>query len=955
MLPNTLNRLSFHKKKSALTHALHLKNEQHQRILNNAIDGFWLLDTQMNLIEVNDSYCQMSGYTETELKTLSIADLQTIDSKTDISTHLDLNQHRFESKHRRKDGSIYDVEVSVQFLPYNGGQIAAFFQDISLRKAIEQNLKNIESFQLSILNSVSAQIAVLDNKGFITLTNQAWKDFALNNAKTANPDLISTDIGTNYLKACQSHLNNATDDSATNAYTGISAVLKGSLAEFSMEYPCHSDSERRWYKMNVTPMLPVNNGCVVSHTAITEHKLAVANLKLAASVFTHAHEGILITDNSGAILQVNDAFSEITGFSRTEVLNKNPRILSSGHQDKHFYDNLWRDLKNKGHWYGEIWNRHKNGEVYVVMEYISSVYNEDGKSSHYVALMSDITLAKKHEHDLEHSAHYDALTNLPNRVLLADRIQQAIAVTKRQAQVLALVFLDLDGFKTINDSFGHLAGDQLLISVANNMKECLREVDTLARIGGDEFIILLVDVGDAETCAPLLNRLLKAASQALLFADINLQITASMGITFYPQTEEVDGDILIRQADQAMYQAKLAGKNRYHVFDLELDNLTRTHHENLKSITKALNAGEFKLHYQPKVNLRLGCVTGVEALIRWQHPEKGLLAPAEFLPLIENHQLSLEIGEWVINTTMDQIEAWHLVNLDIPISVNVSAKQLQQEDFVERLKLMLAAHPKVNPGDLEMEVLETSAMRDLTQVSKLIEACSELGVKFALDDFGTGYSSLTYLKRLPVSQIKIDQSFVRDMLNDFNDLSIVEGVLALASAFDLEVIAEGMETKQHGEILLQLGCDIAQGYAIAKPMPASEIPTWIENWQPDTSWHDRPSFTRDDLPLLFANAEYRVWLEDIEKYLLNPNTASLPNNQHSRFGAWLKTKTIAKNGLYLNAQALHQQLNAFGSELIKLHAAGKTTEALAQLPQLKILQKTLLEKLQLLIQENWHQ
>ncbi len=955
MLPNTLNRLSFHKKKSALTHALHLKNEQHQRILNNAIDGFWLLDTQMNLIEVNDSYCQMSGYTETELKTLSIADLQTIDSKTDISTHLDLNQHRFESKHRRKDGSIYDVEVSVQFLPYNGGQIAAFFQDISLRKAIEQNLKNIESFQLSILNSVSAQIAVLDNKGFITLTNQAWKDFALNNAKTANPDLISTDIGTNYLKACQSHLNNATDDSATNAYTGISAVLKGSLAEFSMEYPCHSDSERRWYKMNVTPMLPVNNGCVVSHTAITEHKLAVANLKLAASVFTHAHEGILITDNSGAILQVNDAFSEITGFSRAEVLNKNPRILSSGHQDKHFYDNLWRDLKNKGHWYGEIWNRHKNGEVYVVMEYISSVYNEDGKSSHYVALMSDITLAKKHEHDLEHSAHYDALTNLPNRVLLADRIQQAIAVTKRQAQVLALVFLDLDGFKTINDSFGHLAGDQLLISVANNMKECLREVDTLARIGGDEFIILLVDVGDAETCAPLLNRLLKAASQALLFADINLQITASMGITFYPQTEEVDGDILIRQADQAMYQAKLAGKNRYHVFDLELDNLTRTHHENLKSITKALNAGEFKLHYQPKVNLRLGCVTGVEALIRWQHPEKGLLAPAEFLPLIENHQLSLEIGEWVINTTMDQIEAWHLVNLDIPISVNVSAKQLQQEDFVERLKLMLAAHPKVNPGDLEMEVLETSAMRDLTQVSKLIEACSELGVKFALDDFGTGYSSLTYLKRLPVSQIKIDQSFVRDMLNDFNDLSIVEGVLALASAFDLEVIAEGMETKQHGEILLQLGCDIAQGYAIAKPMPASEIPTWIENWQPDTSWHDRPSFTRDDLPLLFANAEYRVWLEDIEKYLLNPNTASLPNNQHSRFGAWLKTKTIAKNGLYLNAQALHQQLNAFGSELIKLHAAGKTTEALAQLPQLKILQKTLLEKLQLLIQENWHQ
>ncbi len=946
--------LSFYKKHSALALALHLKDKQHQRILNNAIDGFWLLNKQMQLIEVNDSYCKMSGYKEAELKSLNIADLQSSDSKSDISEHLLLHQNRFESKHRRKDGSTYEVEVSIQFLPYNGGQIAAFFQDISLRKKIEENLQNIESFQLSILNSVSAQIAVLDNQGFITLTNQAWKDFAIKNSLISGLELSKTDIGANYLDVCQTHINTDTNHNSLSACIGINAVLKGTLPEFSMEYTCHTPSEQCWIRSNVTP-ISINNGAVVSHTNITEHKLAEAKLKLAASVFTHAHEGILITDNSGAILQVNDAFSEITGFNREEVLNKNPRILSSGHQGKEFYDSLWRDLLKKGHWYGEIWNRNKNGEVYVVMEYISSVYNENGNSSHYVALMSDITLAKKHEHDLEHSAHYDALTNLPNRVLLADRIQQAIAVTKRQNQILAVVFLDLDGFKTINDSFGHLAGDQLLISVANNMKECLREVDTLARIGGDEFIILLVDVGDAETCAPLLNRLLKAASQTLLFADINLQITASMGITFYPQTEEVDGDILIRQADQAMYQAKLAGKNCYHVFDLELDNLTRTHHENLKSITKALNAGEFRLHYQPKVNLRLGCVTGVEALIRWQHPEKGLLAPAEFLPLIENHQLSLEIGEWVINTTMDQIEAWHLVNLDIPISVNVSAKQLQQEDFVERLKLMLAAHPKVNPGDLEMEVLETNAMRDLTQVSKLIEACSELGVKFALDDFGTGYSSLTYLKRLPVSQIKIDQSFVRDMLNDFDDLSIVEGVLALASAFNLEVIAEGMETKQHGEILLQLGCDIAQGFAIAKPMPAAEIPDWIKNWKPDTSWHDRPSFTRDDLPLLFANAEYRVWLEDIEKYLLNPNTTNLPNNQHSRFGAWLKTKSIAKDGIYLSAQTLHQQLNAFGAELVKLHADGKYKEALAKLPRLKILQQTLLEKLQLLIAENWHQ
>ena len=289
------------------------------------------------------------------------------------------------------------------------------------------------------------------------------------------------------------------------------------------------------------------------------------------------------------------------------------------------------------------------------------------------------------------------------------------------------------------------------------------------------------------------------------------------------------------------------GKNRFHVFNTELDNLTRARHESLERIQQAFAAHEFVLHYQPKVNIRKGLVVGAEALVRWQHPDKGLLAPADFLPLIENHPLAIELGEWVIDTALNQIEDWHKTGLDIPVSVNIGARHLQQNDFVARLRALLAAHPAIKPGSLEMEVLETSAMEDMARASQIIKDCHEMGVMFALDDFGTGYSSLTYLKRLPVSQIKIDQSFVRDILNDNNDLAIIEGVLALATAFQLQVIAEGVETIKHGELLLQLGCDLGQGYGIAPPMPAADFPDWLATWLPDPTWVDRPSLSHDDL------------------------------------------------------------------------------------------------------------
>jgi len=569
---------------------------------------------------------------------------------------------------------------------------------------------------------------------------------------------------------------------------------------------------------------------------ISERKAAEEKLKLAASVFGTAREAIMITDIRGGIIDVNAAFSEITGYSRDDVLGKTPHILSSGLQTPEFYQDLWQSLSTQGHWSGEIWNRRKNGELFAEMLTISTVYRSDGQPEHHVALFSDITAAKAHAQQLDHIAHFDALTHLPNRVLLADRLSQSMAQAHRRETQLAVVFLDIDGFKHVNDSHGHDAGDYLLSELAKRMALTLREGDTLARLGGDEFVAVLVDVLDTSLCTPMLTRLLKAASEPVSFNGGLLQVSASLGVTFYPQEEEMDADQLQRQADQAMYQAKLAGKNRFHLFDAAQDRNVRGHHENLERIRMAIVDGEFVLHYQPQVNMRTGAVVGAEALIRWQHPQRGLLLPGAFLPGIESHALAVDVGEWVIHAALAQLQRWQDAGLSMRVSVNVGARQLQQRDFVIRLSSILAAHPNMRHGSLELEVLETSALDDIKGVSAVMEGCRELGVMFALDDFGTGYSSLTYLKRLPVAQLKIDQSFVRDMLDDPDDMAILQGVIGLAQAFKRNVIAEGVETVAHGTALLRLGCELAQGYGVARPMPGDQLPGWVKDWRPDKAW-----------------------------------------------------------------------------------------------------------------------
>jgi diguanylate cyclase (GGDEF)-like protein/PAS domain S-box-containing protein len=460
---------------------------------------------------------------------------------------------------------------------------------------------------------------------------------------------------------------------------------------------------------------------------------------------------------------------------------------------------------------------------------------EDGTPLMMSGTHTDVTQIKAHQAELDRVANYDSLTELPNRRLLADRLQQAILRSDRSGKLCVVGLLDLDGFKAINDQFGHEVGDQLLKGVAQNLQAVLRVDDTLSRLGGDEFVLLLSDVNSLDEGTQILDRVLAAVRSPVLACAQVFHVSASIGVSLYPGDTAVP-DTLLRHADQAMVLAKQAGKNRYQMFDLEIDRLAQSHLEYLGVMQRALERDEFVLFYQPQVDLGSGEVIGAEALIRWQHPERGLLPPAEFLPHLRGGVQEQVFGEWVIETALTQIETWRKAGLEMKVSVNISANHLLQAEFSERLGQALSRHAAIAPSSLELEVLETAAIGDVQQAVEVLQRCKALGVRFALDDFGTGYSSLTYLRKLPVDTLKIDQSFVRDMLGDADDLSIVLGVIELAGAFHRQVIAEGVETLEHCVLLRSMGCPHAQGYGIARPMAAEKLPVWCQDWLESGAW-----------------------------------------------------------------------------------------------------------------------
>ena len=827
----------------------------------------------------------------------------------------------------------------------DGQRFVVLSRDITERKKVEEALEQSISMVTATLNATTDGILTVDQHHHITCFNhqflELWK------------------VPATFMEAG--------GDSCLLAYVSAQLVEPEIFLKKVQELYSHPSMESfdllnlkdgRVFERYSQPQLIRESivGRVWSFRDVTQNKLAEEELTLAASVFTHAREGIFIADAAGIIIKVNDTFTHITGYEREEAVGQNPRILKSGRQGPAFYAAMWNALAENGHWAGEVWNRRKSGEVYAELLTISAIHDAEGKVQNYVALFTDIMPLKEHQQQLERIAHYDVLTNLPNRVLLADRLEQAISQSLRRKQSVAVVFLDLDGFKAINDQYGHDVGDNLLIALSHSIKDALREGDTLARIGGDEFVAILVDLEHPKDCEPVLERLLQSASNAMMVGNTEMRVSASIGVTLYPQ-DGADADQLIRHADQAMYTAKQSGKNRYQLFDVAQEDAIQVHRESLEGIRNALHQREFVLYYQPKVNMKTGVVIGVEALIRWQHPVRGLLLPADFLPVIENHQISVDVGEWVIDTALSQIAEWQAAGLDMPISVNVSARQLQQDNFVTRLSEVLTTYPEVNPAFLELEILETSALEDMNHTSEVMRACHNIGVHFALDDFGTGYSSLTYLKRLPADILKIDQSFVRDMLDDPDDLAIVDGVVGLASAFRRQVIAEGVETIAHGELLLPLGCELAQGYGIACPMPAMNIPNWVKTWRPDpawTAWRDRRS-NSDDLALVFSEVEHRHWLISIKASLEGAESALMHDVHVCYLGKWLEDDGEVHFGNhpeFLVVMSLHENFHLLGPDIIKLHTEGEQAQALVLLDELNKLHIEMIGALRRLIRSN---
>lgn len=679
---------------------------------------------------------------------------------------------------------------------------------------------------------------------------------------------------------------------------------------------------------------------------ISERKINEEQLELLASVFKNAGEGIMITNLDGIISDVNETFTKITGYTKEEVVGKKPTILSSGLQNIEYYREMWKSLIINDSWTGEMWNKRKDGELFAEMLIINKIYDKKGKASHFVGIFSDITNIKKYQNSLKDIAHFDQLTKLPNRVLLADRLESGMLQAKRNKRHLAVVFLDLDGFKEINDNYGHDAGDKLLIALAKEMKLALREVDTLARIGGDEFVAVLFDLVQTSDALPIINRLLKATSKKILIEDHSVQVSASIGVTFCPENQIVDPDQLLRQADQSMYQAKLSGKNRYHFFNEEENNLMSERFEGIEQIRQALENEEFILHYQPKINMREGKVIGLEAFLRWENPQEGIILPLEFLQIVEGHSLSINIGEWVLNTVLSQIVSWQKIGISLPISINIASKQLLEEGFVNRLSDILSLYPTVKPNMLEFEVLETNRFEDLSKVKYVMNSCIKLGITFSLDNFGTGYSSLLYLKQLPIKQIKIDQSFVHDMINNPDDLSILEGIISLGEAFQSTVIAEGVETSEHAMTLLSLGCELGQGYIIADPMPEKEIITWLKKYKPNTLWQNQTLINSKQRQILFIKVQHRAWVENIKAILDYKEDIYRYKEKECTFGEWLKNN--AKECLGNNYESIelkHKNIHIYADKILNLHYNGRHEDALAGLDELDRLLEDILDEL----------
>jgi len=577
----------------------------------------------------------------------------------------------------------------------------------------------------------------------------------------------------------------------------------------------------------------LNLGCgsaglylLVSYSIGEEKRARESNLRIAASAF-EAQDGLMITDANGVILRVNRAFTTTTGYTAEEAVGQTPRILKSGRHNEGFYHAMWESIAQTGTWQGEIWDRRKNGEIYPKWLSISAVKGDDGVVTHYVGSHTDITEQKASEERIQHLAFYDHLTDLPNRLLLLDRLKQALSASARSSRQCALLFIDLDYFKNLNDTLGHNIGDLLLQQVAQRLKLSIREGDTVARMGGDEFVVMLADLNEqpieaASQTETIGEKVLAALSQPYQLDKNTYRCTASIGVTLFSGNQQPT-DVLMKQADIAMYQAKKTGRNALRFFDPQMQVSISARVSLEGELQDALASQQFLLYYQVQVDGSRRPL-GAEALIRWKHPVRGLVAPDQFIPLAEETGLILPIGQRVMEMACAQLKAWEKNGLTrgLSLAVNVSAQEFRQAEFVAQMQACLQRHG-VDPKRLTMELTESLLQEHIEQTLAAMNALSGIGVQFSLDDFGTGYSSLQYLKRLPFMQLKIDQSFVRDITVDTSDKEIVRTIIAMAQNLNLDVIAEGVETEEQRQHLMESGCLRHQGYLFGTPLPIEQF------------------------------------------------------------------------------------------------------------------------------------
>ncbi|WP_374494955.1 EAL domain-containing protein [Zoogloea sp.] len=741
-----------------------------------------------------------------------------------VSTYLEhfavRTPFEMEYRLRRRDGQYRWIIDTGRPLYDKWGEFAGYIGsciDITDRRNTEAELRERENRLSTLLASMGEGVIMRDARGMLLLYNASAEQILGLSAA----EMASWDVHGNLL----TYLNEDGEPLDPDQIPAMQAVATGQPRAGMLGID-RKDGMRRWLWTNSIPLFDDDSstpiGVVTTIADITARRQDEEQLRLALTVFRNSVEAIIVTDAHERILSVNRAFTEVTGYSAEEAMGNTPRMLQSGHHDRAFYESMWHDIETLGFWQGEVYDRRKDGTLYPSALSISAVRDKLERVTHYVAVFSDITERKASEARIAYLARHDPLTGLPNRTLLQDRLDQALANAVRHGSRIAVMFLDLDRFKTINDSLGHMTGDRLLQGVALRLSECTRETDTISRQGGDEFLIVLTDVDGPDDAARVAEKILERLRPSFDIDGQALTTSFSIGIALFPGDGTCAAS-LMKNADTAMYHAKESGRNTYRFFDevMNVNALERLQLEN--ALRQALDHQEFSLYYQPQVNLASGRIIGVEALLRWFNGPLGGVPPASFIPLAEECGLIVPIGRWVLHQACRQAVAWQAQGYaPIPVAVNLSAMQFRRTDMVATVREALESSG-LSPQWLELELTESLLMQSGIEVEHTLAGLKALGVRMSIDDFGTGYSSLAYLKRFPVDCLKIDQSFVSDLIDDPDDAAIVRAVIQLGRSLRLDVIAEGTETHEQLDVLRAEGCLAAQGYVFSPPLPPEAL------------------------------------------------------------------------------------------------------------------------------------